>query len=104
MNKLEIAGGTLYPPATRPTDPSTSLRAEQRVTEVGKRQTDMERCVVLVRHYPGSTAGELAFHAGMERSEASKRLADARHKGLVKNGPSRRCTVKGSLMLTWLAS
>lgn len=89
------------PQASRNSDPITSHLAEAETTTSGHRVGLMMRAVDYVKIHQGYTAGEIANALGMERSEVSKRLADARALELVENGEPRRCMVKKSTMMTW---
>jgi hypothetical protein len=47
-------------------------------------------------------AGQLRRHAALETvHELYRRLADNKNAGLVRHGPARKCTVKGTKMVTW---
>ena len=89
------------PTATRNSDPETSRIAERETTTSGKRVTNLMKIVNFVKEKPGHTAGEIAKALDMERSEVSKRLADARHLLLLDDGNARLCQVKNSKMMTW---
>lgn len=89
------------PQASRNSDPMTSHLAEAETTTTGQRVSLMMRAVEYVKDHQGFTAGEIAHALDMERSEVSKRLADARALGLVENREPRRCMVKKSTMMTW---
>lgn len=99
------------PIATRATDPVSSLRAEQKVSQ-GKRQSQMWQCISAVRKFAknrnGITAGEVAKITGIDRTTVSKRLSDARAKDLVKtshrntkDSVQRLCTANRTMMVLW---
>lgn len=99
--------GARLPPATARTDPATSAEAEARHTASGARQAHCNRVLALVRNRPGSTSVELwqaqAWQPGcLDRHEVSRRLADLRHKGQVRQGDARECRVNGTRMVTWI--
>lgn len=90
-------------PAARDEDPPSSHAAADRMTKSGRRDAHARIVLALVTANPGSTSVELhRLAAGrLERHEVSRRLADLERLGRVVRGPSRLCTVKGTLMLTW---
>lgn len=85
----------------RTTDPVTSRLAGDRIIQSGKAEGLMRQLIKYVTSHPGHTAGEIADVFGIERSEANKRLADARRLKELVNGTDRICMVKGSMMMTW---
>lgn len=88
----------------RATDPATSFKAAEKVTKSGVAQTNRAKCLEAVKKNPGSTSGEVAKAAGLERHEAARRLPELRDKlGMVKNAGQRRCSVTGNQSLQWWA-
>lgn len=85
----------------RRTDPSTSHQAAFDVESTGSAESQRARCLEIVRKNPGLTAPEIAELAHVDRYVASRRLPDLRELGHVRNGPVRRCRIKGTSMLTW---
>lgn len=92
-------------PAARDFDAESSHAAAERTTRSGRRDAHARIVLALVTANPGSTSVELhRLAAGrLERHEVSRRLADLERLGRVVRGPSRLCSVKGTLMLTWTA-
>jgi len=95
-------------PIAHTNDPVTSHLAADYVTRTGKRGTHVTLVVNLVRAYPGMTACEL-WQLGSdpdrrelgELQEIRRRLTDADAALLVKQGPARKCRVRGSTQVTW---
>lgn len=74
-------------PLWRTTDPTTSRAAAIRHARPSR--TNCAKALAAVREHPGSTAKEIAEYAGLERHEASRRLADLKRRGFVVTGPVR---------------
>ncbi len=86
--------------SARKTDPSTSHEAAANVEASGKAATQRERCHKAVLRSPGCTAGEVDYIIG-EQHVACRRLPELRQRGLIHNGPTRKCTQKKTNMMTW---
>ena len=87
-------------PASRSTDPETSRLAEEMINQAGTRFNHQQRVGRMVKLCPGKTAAELGALTALGQHEASRRLADIA--GItVEKGERRRCTVKGTQMVTW---
>ena len=89
-------------PISRASDPESSLTAEANITKSGRRQNQIDQVVEYVTDHPGSTSGEIAQGLGgdWDNVAVSRRLSDA--KGLLlKQGDARKCSVKGSTMVSW---
>jgi hypothetical protein len=82
----------------RKNDPPTSALAGRDVRACGcaKRQRDL--CLGVVKRQPGLTACEIENRLGIK---AHKRLPELRQARMVRNGPSRICTISGRLAMTW---
>ncbi len=98
-------------PIVHDCDPPTSAAAADRLTRTGARQRHAETVLAVVRRLPGRTAVELwdgctdGERAELgEMQEVRRRLTDLQHAGHVVAGESRRCSVKGSSMVTWRAT
>ena len=89
-------------PVARTTDPATSHRAEQRVTDSGRRQSQAERLYAAIVAHPGQCRGQLAAAVDMEEYQASKRLSDLRNAGRIVQGPPREW--HGNHQSTWWPS
>lgn len=85
----------------RATDPATSHIAAEEIEVSGKASTQRRACLVMVRREPGLTSAEIAKELGWERHVPARRLPELRESGLVKNGITRKCSVMGTLMMTW---
>ena len=91
-------------PRSRATDPWPSDAAEDGHRKSGKMGRNVGLVVKWVHLHPGCTATELwacPQNHRVNRHEVSRRLSDAMHAGLVRQGEKRRCSVKGTLMVTW---
>lgn len=47
-------------------------------------------------------SGEIARDTGLERHEAARRLSDLLNDALVRKGPARACSARGTTQATWL--
>ena len=74
-------------PATRNTDPRTSLDAE-RCHRIARRE-NVAKVIDFVKSHPGWVATEIASALGMDRHETSRRLADAKSINILKIEGSR---------------
>lgn len=89
---------------SRKSDPSTSHEAARRMTKSGVASAQAAAVLAIVRANPGCTSAEVGALMGddeRDRFVAGRRLPDLRAAGKVRNGDKRRCTVKGSMALTW---
>lgn len=87
--------------AARKLDPSTSHEAAARKNGDGSAQAEAQRCLDAVRRWPGLTSHEYARQLGTDRYMPARRLADLRADGMVYNCGKRKCSVAGTLALTW---
>ena len=79
-------------------DPETSREA---IEGHRKRKRNLDTVYDAVRAMPGLTANEYAVPLPMEYMEVRRRLSDLKNKGKVRQGERRKCTVRGSNMVTW---
>lgn len=100
----------MFPPATHANDPITSHEALSKHETSGARQRHCEIVLQMVRLHPHQTANELFALLSQEwlaeikeAQEVRRRLSDLLHRDqpIVKQGPRRRCSIKGSSMVTW---
>ena len=89
------------PPASRASDPPTSREAEKEITKSGKRETQAQHCLRVVRSHPGLTAGELGLATGLGHIPAQRRLSDLKNVGAVRQGEARE--FHGHQQVTWYA-
>lgn len=93
------------PQAAANADPDTSHEAAERMTVSGRRQRHAALVLDLVRRFPGSTSVELhqaqSGESRLDRHEVSRRLADLKAMGLVRQGDKRTCRIRGTNMVTW---
>lgn len=86
----------------RNTDPETSRIAGEAVENNGKRMAKLIMAAGAVRMYPGRTAAELSHLTGlMDRYDFNRRLSDAANEHKVRHGEKRKCTVLGTMCMTW---
>ena len=79
-------------------NPPTSAMAARHMKTCGCAQRHRDLCLAFVKCQPGLTAREIEARIGVK---AHKRLPELRADGLVRNGPSRPCTVSGRQAMTW---
>ena len=93
----ELTPTPSFPRLARRTDPETSHRAAREMETSGKRETDEDFAVRMVRRWPGSTAAELEVIAGQEGDRTvSKRLSGAEgHKRIFSVEPKKGDRVCG---------
>ena len=91
-----------YLPA-RHTDPESSREAARAIIATGDRAHQQALAYAAVRAYPGRTSLELAHLSGIERHALARRLPELIDRGLVTQGPKRRCTAsaRGLSAVTW---
>lgn len=100
-------------PAARCTDPESSHEAAEEHTRSGKRHTQRQLVAAAVRANPGMTASELAKRCDLDRHMVSKRTAESRTAGDVRNTPCleteensykhhmRKCRITGKRVMCW---
>jgi predicted HTH transcriptional regulator len=95
-------------PLASPADPMTSIDAGEAHAKNGRLSSNCKVALQLVILYPGMTAVELFNAQGdagaMQRHEMSRRLADLKNAGLVKQGEPRVCEFAGTKQVTWYLS
>lgn len=99
----------LLNPIAHNADPDTSHEAAEQHTSRGERERHAIIVLNLVRQFPGCTGCELWHMAASvdkadlkEMQEVRRRLSDLN--GIkVKQGPARRCSVKGTRQVVWYA-
>lgn len=85
-------------------DPPTSQEAAERHTASGARGAHCEAVYRLVLAHAAATAVEIwAMQTELDRHEVSRRLSDLMRAGRVRQGPQRKCMVKGTMMVVWIA-
>jgi hypothetical protein len=90
-------------PLAHRADPLSSYKAGDRALQSGKVRGQMKLCLLGVRRWPSRTSAELAVLLGCSCYDTARRLPSLEHRGLVRKGPSRMCTVCKSLCVTWRA-
>ena len=92
----------LASPRARNTDPSTSHEAATRQSK-GRANSDAIAVLSCVKTMSGATSAELATFYGLDRHMVARRLPDLEASGKVLRGSVRRCKVRGTNAVTWLA-
>lgn len=82
-------------------DPSTSRTAAEGHEASGRLASHRALILAAVQANPGCTSAELAEFASLERHEASRRLADLKNLGAVRQNGKRTCAVKGTRQVCW---
>lgn len=86
----------------RRTDPGTSHKAAFKLEALGKANSQRRMCFREVIRHPGRTYAEIATGLGWELVIAGKRLPELRDAGFIRNGPEKKCSIRGSICLTWV--
>jgi CRP-like cAMP-binding protein len=84
---------------SRNTDPITSYVAAENHKE--NAITNRQKCLMTLIEFPKSTSAEVAHYSDLDRYEGSRRLPELRRMGMVKNGEARKCTIRGTMQMTW---
>jgi hypothetical protein len=95
-------------PASHRADPESSRTAEQKVTQSGRRASQLQRTVDAVRRWPGKTSAELARleHYDTEnessiRTMLARRLPEGVTAGALRRGVMADCAVTKQKCVTW---
>jgi len=86
---------------SRKLDPETSAEAAERVERNGTAAGQRQNVLAAVNTHPGMTSAEIAELLGMERHAPARRLPELRDAGLLRMGEKRKCTVAGTMAMTW---
>ena len=73
-----------FPSIARQDGPASSKEAAQKMNESGKRQSDCEQVLDLVRRWPGVTTEELSSLSGWTKHDLGRRLSDLFRKSRVR--------------------
>ena len=94
-------------PLASPCDPVTSHDAGERHEKSGKLGRNCAIVLAIVRWNPGLTSVEIHAAQGdrsdLDRNEVSRRLADLKNAGRVRQGPAKECSIKRVAMVSWFA-
>lgn len=105
-----VYGGTepVEPVRSANGDPPTSHEAAERVAKSGKVHRHRGIACRLVAEHPDKTGYELWLLASAEEQldlgnvhELYRRLADGKNAKKLRQGAPRKCSVKGTSMVTW---
>ena len=88
-------------PAARRSDPATSHSAARDGEASGKFNSHRALALRMVRRYPGSTATELEFIAGVFPGTIRKRLVELETDELIEKGITRPCGQTKRPVQTW---
>jgi hypothetical protein len=81
--------------------PDTSRLAAEGNARSGNMASRKALALQQVVACPGKTAGEIAEALGWDRATAGQSLDHLHRSGAVAQGEARRCTAKGTFMMTW---
>jgi len=98
--KEESVNRRSYPIARR-TDPLSSDDAAREMERTGRRASQSEALLEMVKRHPRRTSLELSRLSRLDRYIVSRRLPELERRGLIRRGLIRDCTVNGRPMLTW---
>lgn len=90
-------------PISRPTDPVTSKKSDEEMTESGERQRMMGIALEGLIKHPDLTAKELEAKLGYSDGQIRKRLNDLRTAGLAINPTTKQCSISKKAAQTWRA-
>lgn len=92
-------------PLAAAADPVTAHEAGERHERSGRLKANLAIVFALVKREPGSTSVELHAAQGdrsdLDRHEVSRRLADLKNAGRVRQGPAKECSIKRTAMVSW---
>lgn len=91
-------------PIAHTDDPSSSREAAAKAEQTGMRKRHADRVERLVAENPGETACELAAKSDLGEYQIRRRLTDLLQAGRIVRGPQRKCSVKGTTMVTWFSA
>src|SRR5688500_553962 len=102
MFQTQTKGNEMNLPAKN-SDPVTSHEAARAIIATGDRAYQQHLAYSAVRAYPGRTSLELSALSGQDRYRLARRLPELIDRGLVTQGPKRRCTAspRGLNAVTW---
>lgn len=92
---------TYQNPIAHSHDPETSVEAAREIDANGTRSRHADMVLALVRQYPDSTAIELGQHSDLGEYQIRRRLTDLLKAGRIVRGEPRKCSVRGTAMVTW---
>ena len=84
----------------RNTDPESSHLAAEYMDASGKRSTNQKTILEYIGRNHGMTAAEIGAGTGLGQHEASRRLSEMAGRDVMRGG-IRKCSIKGTKMLTW---
>jgi hypothetical protein len=88
-------------PVSRRDNPLTSFEAEASINERGSRQTQSQRILAAVTLAEGQVAGEIGEATGYGMHITSRRLADLKNVGIIRQGQPRFYAGSGRRQVTW---
>ena len=88
-------------PVSRRGGPPTSFEAEAAINADGSRQTQCRYILDVVLATEGRVAGEIGEATGYGMHITSRRLADLKNIGLIRQGLPRIWAVSGRRQVTW---
>ena len=91
----------LWPPVSHRDDPETSQEAEDSINASGSRASHCDQIYSVVEAEPGLTAGQIGVMSGYGMHITSRRLADLKNRGRVRQGQTRVFEGSGRRQVTW---
>ena len=91
----------LWPPVSRRENPETSQEAENAINASGSRASHCDQIYSVVEAEPGLTAGQIGVMSGYGMHITSRRLADLKNRGRVRQGQPRIWEGSGRKQVTW---
>ena len=82
-------------------DEISSYRAGERELKAGRIRNQTAKVLAAVRELQGQTSWEIAVRIGCDRHMPARRLSALVHRGLVRRGPLKRCSVCKTLCISW---
>ncbi len=97
---------TNFAPAARSSDPPTSHKAANRITDSGRRASLNQSVFTFLRSSGEAlTYREIAARIGeQDATSVMRRLNDLRRSGSVEKCGERNCSINGNLMTMWRAT
>jgi len=90
-----------WTPASRAGNPATSYEAETSIDRDGSRRSQCQNILDSVLETEGRVAGEIAHTTGYGMHITSRRLADLKNLGLIRQGLPRTWEGSGRRQVTW---
>ena len=87
--------------AARTHDPETSHEAAEKVTASGKRETDCNIVLAVLKDRTGLTTKEIAQRCSLTYHQVARRMIDLEHSNLIFRGAPKMCSIGAVSVLSW---